>query len=42
MYLYPSLEDCRYNILQQFFSWQAVVTTQERIQSTRYQLGLDR
>ncbi len=42
MYLYPSLEDCRYNILQQFFSYQAVVTTQERIQSTRYQVGLDR
>ncbi len=42
MYLFPSLEDCRYNILQQFFSWQAVVTSQERIQSTRYQVGLDR
>ena len=22
MYLHPSLEDCRYNILQNFFSWQ--------------------
>ena len=42
MYLHPSIEDCRYNILQQLFSWQAVVTSQNRIQSTRYQVGLDR
>lgn len=42
MYIFPSLEDCRYLILQQLFSWQAVVTSQERIQSTRYQVGLDR
>jgi hypothetical protein len=37
MYLHPSVEDCRYVILQQLFAWQAVVTSQERIQSTRYQ-----
>merc|ERR1719422_1263221 len=42
MYLHPSIEDCRYNILQQLFQWQAVVTSQNRIQSTRYQVGLDR
>ena len=42
MYLHPSIEDCRYTILQQLFAWQAVVTSQERIQSTRYQVGLDR
>ena len=42
MYLHPSIEDCRYNILQQLFQWQAVVTSQDRIQSTRYQVGLDR
>ena len=42
MYLHPSIEDCRYNILQQLFAWQAVVTSQNRIQSTRYQVGLDR
>ncbi len=36
MYLYPSLEDCRYSLLQQLFSWQAVVTSQKRIQSTRW------
>ena len=38
MYLHPSVEDCRYVILQQLFAWQAVVTSQERIQSTRYQV----
>jgi dynein heavy chain 1 len=38
MYLHPSVEDCRYLILQQLFAWQAVVTSQERIQSTRYQV----
>lgn len=42
MYMYPSLEDCRSLILKQFFAWQAVVTSQEKIQSTRYQVGLDR
>ena len=40
MYLHPSIEDCRYVILQQLFAWQAVVTSQERIQSTRYQVPL--
>ncbi|XP_040576126.1 dynein heavy chain, cytoplasmic [Lepeophtheirus salmonis] len=42
MYLHPSIEDCRYTILQQLFAWQAVVTSQNRLQSTRYQVGLDR
>jgi dynein heavy chain 1 len=42
MYLHPSLEECRFNLLQQFFAWMAIVTSQERIQSTRYQVGLDR
>ena len=36
MYLHPPIEDCRYNVLQQLFAWQAVVTSQNRIQSTRY------
>ena len=42
MYLHPSIEDCRYTLLQELFAWQAVVTSTERIQSTRYQVGLDR
>ena len=32
MYLHPSVEDCRYVLLQQLFAWQAVVTSQ--VQST--------
>ena len=42
MYLHPSIEDCRCTVMQQLFAWEAVVTSQERIQSTRYQVGLDR
>ena len=36
MYLHPPIKDCRNNVLQQLFAWQAVVTSQNRIQSTRY------
>ena len=36
MYLHPPTEDCRYPVLQQLFAWQAVVTSQSRILSTRY------
>ena len=32
MYLHPSIENCRCDILQQLFAWEAVVTSQERIQ----------
>ena len=32
MYLHPPIEDCRHNVLQQ------LVTSQNRIQSTRYRL----
>ncbi|XP_073982188.1 dynein heavy chain, cytoplasmic isoform X4 [Rhodnius prolixus] len=42
MYLYPSVEEARFLIMQQLFSWQAVVTRQIRLQSSRYQVGLDR
>ncbi|XP_066987022.1 dynein heavy chain, cytoplasmic isoform X2 [Macrobrachium rosenbergii] len=42
MYMHPNMEEARYQIMQQFFSWQAIVTSQIRIQSTRYQVGLDR
>ena len=38
LYLHPSMEEARYQIMQQFFAWQAVVTSQNRIQSTRYQV----
>nr|XP_024214265.1 dynein heavy chain, cytoplasmic isoform X3 [Halyomorpha halys] len=42
MYLYPSIEEARFQIMQQLFQWQAVVTSQQRLQSSRYQLGLER
>lgn len=28
MYLYPSIEDARFQIMQQLFAWQAIVTSQ--------------
>ncbi|XP_054005626.1 dynein heavy chain, cytoplasmic isoform X1 [Hylaeus anthracinus] len=42
MYLYPSIEDARFQIMQQLFAWQAIVTSQMRLQSSRYQVGLDK
>lgn len=39
MYLHPSLEEARYNIMQQLFSWEAVILSQSRIQSSRYQVS---
>ncbi|XP_066586421.1 dynein heavy chain, cytoplasmic-like isoform X2 [Prorops nasuta] len=42
MYLHPSIEDTRFQIMEQFFAWQAIVTSQVRLQSTRYQLSLDK
>ena len=39
MYLYPSSDEARVHILQQLYAWQAVVTSQTRLQSTRYQVG---
>nr|CAD7423028.1 unnamed protein product [Timema monikensis] len=42
MYVYPSLEEARFQIMQQLFAWQAIVTSQTRLQSSRYQVGLDR
>lgn len=42
MYLYPSIEEARFTIMQQLFAWQAIVTSQTRLQSSRYQVGLDK
>lgn len=42
MYLYPSIEEARFQIMQQLFAWQAIVTSQVRLQSSRYQVGLDK
>jgi dynein heavy chain 1 len=40
MYLYPSIEEARFQIMQQMFQWQAIVTSQLRLQSSRYQVDL--
>lgn len=42
MYLYPSIEEARFQIMQQLFAWQAIVTSQQRLQSSRYQVGVDK
>ncbi|XP_039279680.1 dynein heavy chain, cytoplasmic [Nilaparvata lugens] len=42
MYLFPSIEEARLQIIQQMFQWEAIVTSQIRLQSSRYQVGLDK
>lgn len=41
MYLFPSVDEARVHVLQQLYAWQAIVTSQTRLQSTRYQVGWD-
>lgn len=38
MYLFPSVDEARVHILQQLYAWQAIVTSQTRLQSSRYQV----
>ncbi|XP_073494500.1 cytoplasmic dynein 1 heavy chain 1 isoform X2 [Phyllobates terribilis] len=40
IYLNPPIEDCRYKLFQELFSWQTVVLSLPRIQSQRYQVGI--
>ncbi|CAN7982336.1 unnamed protein product [Ixodes hexagonus] len=42
MYLSPSIEESRFSLLEQLFAWENIVLSQTRIQSTRYQVGLER
>ncbi|XP_015784706.1 dynein heavy chain, cytoplasmic isoform X1 [Tetranychus urticae] len=42
MYISPSIEEARFNLLQQLFAWENVALLLNRIESTRYQVGLDR
>ncbi|CAG2102482.1 unnamed protein product, partial [Medioppia subpectinata] len=42
MYVSPSVEEARFDLMQQLFAWENVVLTLNRIESTRYQVGLDR
>ena len=41
-YLHPPLPEARTKIYELMFAWQAIVTSLTRIQSTRYQVALDR
>ncbi|XP_059178510.1 cytoplasmic dynein 1 heavy chain 1-like isoform X2 [Physella acuta] len=40
MYVSPPVEDAQFNILQELFAWEAVITSLPRIQHSRYQVGL--
>lgn len=42
MHVSPSIEEARYNLMQQLFAWQNIILTLSRIESTRYSVGLDR
>ena len=42
MYISPGVEESRFNLLQQLFAWQNVILLLNRIESTRYQVVLDR
>ncbi|XP_046653278.1 dynein heavy chain, cytoplasmic-like [Daphnia pulicaria] len=42
MYLHPPLPEARTKIYDLMFDWQAIVTSLTRIQSTGYQVALDR
>lgn len=41
MYVSPSIEESRCKLLEQFFIWENIVLGQNRIQSSRYQVGLE-
>ncbi|XP_048259760.1 cytoplasmic dynein 1 heavy chain 1-like isoform X2 [Haliotis rufescens] len=40
IYVSPPIEDARFNIMQELFGWEAVVTSLPRLQHSRYQVGL--
>ncbi|XP_049595492.1 cytoplasmic dynein 1 heavy chain 1 [Syngnathus scovelli] len=40
IYLNPPIEDCRYKLYQEMFSWKMVILSLPRIQSQRYQVGV--
>ncbi|KPM05539.1 dynein heavy chain, cytoplasmic-like protein [Sarcoptes scabiei] len=41
MYVSPSVEEARFNLLQELFAWQNVILTLNRIESSRYQVNLE-
>lgn len=42
MHVSPSVEEARYNLMQQLFAWENIILTLNQVESTRYQVGLDR
>lgn len=38
IYVQPSVEDARFNIMQELFAWEAIITSLPRIQHSRYQV----
>lgn len=42
MYLAPSIEEARFQLMQQLFAWQAIVMSLQRLESQRYQVGLEK
>uniref|UniRef100_A0A8D0GTG5 Cytoplasmic dynein 1 heavy chain 1 n=1 Tax=Sphenodon punctatus TaxID=8508 RepID=A0A8D0GTG5_SPHPU len=40
IYLNPQIEECRYKLFQEMFSWKMVILSLPRIQSQRYQVGV--
>ena len=40
MYVNPPVEDAQYQLLQELFAWEAIVTMLPRIQHSRYQVGI--
>ncbi|KAJ0063304.1 hypothetical protein NL108_015773, partial [Boleophthalmus pectinirostris] len=40
IYLNPPIEDCRYKLYQEMFTWKMVILSLPRIQSQRYQVGV--
>ncbi|XP_076442165.1 cytoplasmic dynein 1 heavy chain 1-like isoform X5 [Babylonia areolata] len=41
MYVNPPVEDAQYQLLQELFAWEAIITNLPRIQHSRYQVGPD-
>lgn len=42
MYVHPNVDEALLQIQWQLFAWQAIILSQIRIQSSRYQVGLDK
>jgi dynein heavy chain 1 len=42
LWVYPPGEEVRQQLTQKLFAWQAIATSHPRIQSSRYQVGLEK